>query len=69
MGDMSGTDGMLVSSEAVELSKGWFFRQTDDEHGDWLPVKKVPSTVHQDLIDNNKYVQHLSFVQPLTISD
>ena len=69
MGDMSGPDDTLVSLEAFELSKGWSFRQTDDEHGDWLPVTKVPSTVHQDLIDNNRYVQLLSLAQSLTISD
>ena len=56
MGDMSGSDDTPTPFEAVELSKGWSFRQTDDDNGEWLPVNSVPSTVHQDLIDNNRCV-------------
>lgn len=41
--------------QAVELKHGWTFKRTDDEPSDaWLPVKAVPSTVHQDLIDNKR---------------
>ncbi|KAK1585544.1 family 2 glycosyl hydrolase [Colletotrichum navitas] len=38
-----------------ELSSGWSFKQQDDasEHP-WLPVPKVPSQVHVDLLANNK---------------
>ena len=40
-----------------ELSSGWSFKQTDDTSEDaWLSVKKVPSTVQQDLLDHKKYV-------------
>ena len=39
---------------ATVLSEGWSFRQADRPQDEWLPVKQVPSTVHQDLIDNKK---------------
>jgi beta-mannosidase len=35
-----------------ELATGWSFRQSDSKDTSWLPVKQVPSTVHQDLLDN-----------------
>ena len=39
------------------LTDGWTFKQADDEvQGNWMPVKKVPTNVHLDLIDNGKYV-------------
>jgi hypothetical protein len=53
MGEMSEAHDQAVFS-AIELSKGWTFRQSDDKDGEWLPVKRVPSTVHQDLIDNKR---------------
>ncbi|EHY61208.1 hypothetical protein HRR83_000968 [Exophiala dermatitidis] len=53
MGDMSGPGNTLMPMEVIDLSEGWSFRQKDGvEKNAWLPVKKVPSTVHQDLIDN-----------------
>jgi hypothetical protein len=47
---------MVSALQASELSSNWSFRQSNDEatHTSWLPVKHVPSTVHQDLIDNKK---------------
>ncbi|OTA85292.1 glycoside hydrolase family 2 protein [Hypoxylon sp. CO27-5] len=37
------------------LEHGWTFRQSDSSSGDdWLPVEKVPTQVHIDLIANNK---------------
>lgn len=37
------------------LSNGWSFKQTDDQSKDaWMPVSRIPSAVHQDLIDNKK---------------
>jgi hypothetical protein len=40
-----------------ELSSGWSFKQADDTSKDaWLPVKTIPSTVQQDLLDHKKYV-------------
>ena len=40
--------------QSIELSDGWQFRQKGGDDSQWLPVKGVPSTVHQDLIDNKK---------------
>jgi hypothetical protein len=55
MGDISGAMVQPVPVEVADLSEGWSFKQTDDVGGNsWSPVKKVPSTVHQDLIDNKK---------------
>lgn len=60
MGDISGSVNMPIRAEIVDLSLGWSFKQTDDVSSDsWLPVKKIPSTVHQDLIDNKKCVGSL----------
>jgi hypothetical protein len=40
-----------------QLTDGWTFKQAQDEGEDaWLPVKRVPTNVHLDLIDNGKYV-------------
>lgn len=36
-----------------ELRKGWEFKQADGE--EWLPVARVPTNVHLDLMDNKKY--------------
>jgi beta-mannosidase len=44
----------LFSSEV--LSSGWEFKLTEETQPDsWLPVAKVPTTVHIDLLDNKKY--------------
>lgn len=40
--------------QVQDISNGWSFRQTDTE--EWLPVKKVPTNVHLDLLDNKKYL-------------
>jgi len=38
-----------------ELTKDWSFRQKDSEvEGPWLPVARVPTNVHLDLLANNK---------------
>lgn len=37
------------------LTDGWTFKQADDEAKDaWMPVKRVPTNVHLDLMDNGK---------------
>jgi beta-mannosidase len=42
---------------AHHLTEGWTFKQADDTREDaWLPVARVPTNVHLDLIDNGKYV-------------
>lgn len=44
----------LFSSET--LSTGWEFKITEGGPLEsWLPVAKVPTTVHLDLLDNKKY--------------
>lgn len=55
MGEMSNEE-MAHIFKQIDLSRGWQFRQTDQEKDEWLPVRQVPSTVHQDLIDNGLYV-------------
>lgn len=38
-----------------ELSSGWKFKETSDASDKaWLPVKKVPTVVHLDLLDNDR---------------
>ncbi|KAK5102191.1 hypothetical protein LTR70_004493 [Exophiala xenobiotica] len=53
MGEMS-SDDMAHAFTDIPLLTGWSFRQTDKTDDEWLPVKTLPSTVHQDLIDNKK---------------
>ncbi|KAK7890749.1 hypothetical protein LTR67_007958 [Exophiala xenobiotica] len=55
MGDVSGDMDHPAQMEVVDLSLGWSFKQTDDiGENAWSPVKTIPSTVHQDLIDSKK---------------
>ena len=55
MGEMSGEAMRALKCTSLELSEDWVFKQADNSDPNaWLPVKKVPSTVHQDLIDNRK---------------
>jgi beta-mannosidase len=46
-----------MSHSRIELSHGWTLKQHDDDKGEWLPVKSVPSQVHIDLLANNKYAK------------
>lgn len=41
---------------SLPLSTGWSFKQSADPDDAWMPVPKVPSVVHTDLLANNKYV-------------
>jgi len=44
-----------------QLSEGWSFKQADDKTEDaWMPVKKVPTNVHLDLMEAGKYASILS---------
>lgn len=55
MGDIGIGYTMSQRFLTQELSSGWSFKQADDTSDDaWLPVKKVPSTVQQDLLDHKK---------------
>lgn len=43
----------MASAMAVhELSTGWEFKQADAS--EWMPVEKVPTNVHLDLMANEK---------------
>lgn len=42
----------------VILRSGWSMKEVESE--EWLPVKKVPSQVHVDLLANNMYAYHSS---------
>ena len=46
---------MAEAMAVHELSTGWQFKQTDTE--EWLPVARVPTNIHIDLMDNKKYVE------------
>jgi hypothetical protein len=37
-----------------QLSSQWTFKQTDDPDESWLPVARVPTVSHIDLIDNGR---------------
>lgn len=44
---------MPVSTQ--ELSQGWKLKETNDTSEEaWLPVSKVPTVVHLDLLENGK---------------
>ncbi|KAF2461876.1 glycoside hydrolase superfamily [Lineolata rhizophorae] len=48
---------MAVPHVSHELGTGWSFRRIDDgTDNEWMPVKKVPTNVHLDLMDNGKHV-------------
>ncbi|KAG8630442.1 hypothetical protein KVT40_002061 [Elsinoe batatas] len=43
----------MANARTVQvLEQGWQFKQTDTE--EWMPVAKVPTMVHLDLLDNGK---------------
>lgn len=47
---------MSASFSSETLSTGWEFKLTEETTSEsWLPVTKVPTTVHLDLLDNKKY--------------
>lgn len=55
MGEMSDPLVEFQLFTAEELSSGWTFKETDSSgKDDWMAVRKVPSTVQQDLMDNKK---------------
>ncbi|KAK9320230.1 glycoside hydrolase superfamily [Lipomyces orientalis] len=55
-GNLSPVDDLALPFTFVNLAEGWSFKQVDDDSlgTGWLPVKRVPSMVHQDLIHNQK---------------
>lgn len=44
-------DSQIEPFSSTTISSGWTFKE-DRIDEPWLSVKTVPSTVHQDLIDN-----------------
>ena len=50
-GDVIDTSRALT---VQNISQGWQFKQEDAE--EWLPVARVPTNVHLDLIDNGMSV-------------
>lgn len=48
---------MPIALAVCPLTEGWTFKQADGDGEDaWMPVRRVPTNVHLDLIDNGKYV-------------
>lgn len=48
---------MSKAMDVYHLTDGWTFKQADGSgEKAWLPVKRVPTNVHLDLIDNGMYV-------------
>ncbi|KAK1767937.1 glycoside hydrolase family 2 protein [Phialemonium atrogriseum] len=44
----------MDSLASMELASGWEFKRTDDVSDTWLPVQRVPTEVHVDLLDNGQ---------------
>jgi beta-mannosidase len=44
---------MAKAFESKRLTSGWSFKQTDTE--EWLSVERVPTNVHLDLLQHEKY--------------
>jgi hypothetical protein len=62
MGEISYPNQEIHLFETRDLSRNWSFKQADDTAKDaWLPVKRIPSTVHQDLVDNKRCVLWLGY--------
>ncbi|KAK5166618.1 uncharacterized protein LTR77_008161 [Saxophila tyrrhenica] len=53
----------MAASAAQDLSKGWEFKQADSQ--EWLPVARVPTNLHLDLMDNKKYRTRLPLSWPM----
>ncbi|TFB06397.1 Beta-mannosidase B [Trichoderma ghanense] len=43
-----------MAHQSTQLNKGWTFRQHQGPSAGWLPVEKVPTQVHIDLLANKK---------------
>uniref|UniRef100_A0A8H7TPT4 Beta-mannosidase B n=1 Tax=Bionectria ochroleuca TaxID=29856 RepID=A0A8H7TPT4_BIOOC len=45
----------MATHSKFQLESGWVFKQEDDSSSDpWLPVSRVPTQIHMDLLDNKK---------------
>ncbi|PTB64284.1 glycoside hydrolase family 2 protein [Trichoderma citrinoviride] len=43
-----------MARQSTQLNQGWTFRQHQGPSTEWLPVEKVPTQVHVDLLANKK---------------
>jgi beta-mannosidase len=43
---------MTEQMRAYDLTEQWVFKQSDTE--EWMPVAKIPTNVHLDLMANRK---------------
>lgn len=47
----------MATHSKIQLEGGWVFKQEDDASSDpWLPVSRVPTQIHMDLLNNKKCV-------------
>lgn len=46
---------MSDATQIIDLATGWKLRRTDEGDDTWLPVEKVPTVVHLDLLNNKRY--------------
>ncbi|CAH0014311.1 unnamed protein product [Clonostachys rhizophaga] len=45
----------MATHSKIQLESGWVFKQEDDASSDpWLPVSRVPTQIHMDLLNNKK---------------
>lgn len=51
---LSTATNMAAPMDSHELSTGWEFKQAGTD--EWMPVRRVPTNVHLDLMDNKKYI-------------
>lgn len=51
--DCSRCSALTMALVVHELTKEWSFKEKDSE--EWLPVARVPTNVHLDLLANKKY--------------
>jgi hypothetical protein len=46
-----------MSSSVISLDKGWMLKEDGEEHvKSWMKVARIPTNVHIDLLNNNKFV-------------
>ncbi|RGP80679.1 beta-mannosidase [Fusarium longipes] len=43
---------MATAAQITDLATGWKLKRTDESNDAWLPVEKVPTVVHLDLLRN-----------------
>jgi hypothetical protein len=46
---------MATAAQIIDLVTGWKLKRTDEGDDTWLPVEKVPTVVHLDLLSNKRH--------------